>query len=200
MAALPAFKNGRKPHPTPDRDPWYALHVQTRYEKTVASGLRSRGYLGFLPVYTSVRRWSDRLQKIELPLFPGYVFSRIDINHRLPVLTIPGVIDIVGVGKVPHPVEDQEIEALQTVVGSGLLLEPWPFLKAGQRVKIQDGPLRDVEGTLSEIGERGKLIVSITLLQRSVAVTIDRSLIRPIDSDQNQIPRQGPGRASGFRP
>ncbi len=152
-----------------------------------------------MPLHTCVHRWSDRLQKVELPLFPGYVFGRFDVNHRLPIITIPGVINIVGVGKLPQPVEESEINALLAVVRSGMLLEPWPFLKAGQRVKIQDGPLRDIEGILSEIGERGKLIISITLLQRSVAVAFDRSMIRPISSEPNPTERRGPGSANAFR-
>lgn len=162
--------------------PWYALHVQARHEKTVALHLRDRGYRDFLPVYTCTHRWSDRVQKIELPLFPGYLFCRLDAGHRVPVVTIPGVINIVGIAKRPHPVDEDEIAALQTVMRSGLLLEPWPFLKAGQRVRIQDGPLRNVEGMLSEVSDRGQFVVSVTLLQRSVAVTIDRSWIRPISS------------------
>ena len=162
--------------------PWYAVQVQTRFEQAVANSLRNRGYRDFLPVYTCMRRWSDRVKKVELPLFPGYLFCRFDVNYRLPILTTPGVIGIVGVGKLPKPVEEDEISALQTVAGSGLLLEPWPFLKTGERVKIEDGPLRNVEGILSEIGDGGQLVVSITLLQRSVAVTIDRSWVRPITS------------------
>jgi transcription antitermination factor NusG len=97
-------------------------------------------------------------------------------------LTIPGVIGIVGVGKLPQAVDQAEIDALQIVVASGLLLEPWPFLKEGQRVRIDDGPLRNVEGVLTEIGNRGKLIVSVSLLRRSIAVTVERSWIRPISS------------------
>jgi len=155
-----------------------------RYEKAVASGLRTRGYEDFLPVYTCMRRWSDRTQKVETPLFPGYLFCRFDVNNRLPILTVPGIIHIVGSGKMPHPVDVSEITALQIVVDSGLLLRPWPFLKAGQQVKIQEGPLRNVQGIVSEVGDRGQLIVSITLLQRSVAVTIDRSWIRPVSSDE----------------
>jgi transcription antitermination factor NusG len=162
--------------------PWYAVQVQTRFEQAVANSLRNRGYQDFLPVYTCMRRWSDRVKKVELPLFPGYLFCRFDVNNRLPILTTPGVIGIVGVGKLPHPGEEDEINALQVVAGSGLLLEPWPFLKTGERVRIDDGPLRNVEGILSEIGDSGQLVVSITLLQRSVAVTIDRSWVRPISA------------------
>ena len=162
--------------------PWYALRARARYEKSAANSLRNRGYVDFLPLHACTHRWSDRIQKIELPLFPGYLFCRFDFNDRLPILTTPGVTSIVGLGKQPNPVDENEIAALQAVVRSGLLLEPWPFLKAGQRAVIQEGPLRNVEGLVSEIKDHGKLIVSITLLQRSVAVSVERAWIRPIST------------------
>src|SRR5580658_9029002 len=103
--------------------PWYALHVASRCEKSVSSGLVLRGYTEFLPLFRSRRRWSDRVQDVDLPLFPGYVFCQLDINRRLPVLMIPGVVRIVGVGKTPMPVERHEIGAVQAVVNSGLLMQ-----------------------------------------------------------------------------
>jgi transcription antitermination factor NusG len=159
--------------------PWYALHVASRCEKAVASGLALRGYREFLPMYRSRRKWSDRLQDVDLPLFPGYVFCRVDISYRLPVLRIPGVVRIVGLGKTPIPVDDHEIAAVQAVVQSGLLMRPCPFLKVGQAVTIEEGPLRNVSGMLTEIRGAQELIVSISLLQRSLAVAIPRSSIRP---------------------
>lgn len=159
--------------------PWYALQVASRCEKAVACGLTLRGYSEFLPLYRSRRKWSDRLQDVDLPLFPGYVFCRVDVSRRLPVLLIPGVVRIVGLGKVPFPVDDGEIAAVQAVVKSGLLLQPCPFLKVGQTVTIEEGPLRNVSGILTEIRGSQQLIVSISLLQRSVAVAIPRSSIRP---------------------
>ena len=159
--------------------PWYALQVASRCEKAVASGLALRGYSEFLPLFRSRRKWSDRLQDVDLPLFPGYVFCRLDVNHRLPALLIPGVVRIVGFGKTPIPVDEDEIEAVQTVVRSGLLMQPWPFLKVGQTVTIEEGPLRSVTGILAEIDGSEQLIVSITLLQRSLAVAIPRHSIRP---------------------
>lgn len=159
--------------------PWYALRVKARHENFVAASLRNRGYVAFLPQYTSTRRWSDRIRELEQPLFPGYLFCRFEYNHRLPVLTTPGVMNVVGLGRLPHPVDDGEMAALQSVVKSGLLLQPWPFLKVGQRVTIQDGPLRNVEGIVTALRDSHQLIVSITLLQRSVAVSIERSWIRP---------------------
>ena len=160
--------------------PWYALRVKPRHEKSTAGFLRNKGYTEFLPLYTSTRRWSDRIQKVELPLFHGYLFCRFDFGDRLPILKTPGVLQIVGTGQLAHPVHEHEITALQAVVKSGLLMQPWPFLKVGQRVIIQDGPLRNVEGLVADIRDPRHLIVSITLLQRSVAVCIERNWIRPM--------------------
>jgi transcription antitermination factor NusG len=161
-------------------DAWYALRVKPRHEKSTAGFLRNKGYTEFLPLYTSTRRWSDRIQKVEMPLFPGYLFCRFDFGDRLPILKTPGVLHIVGMGQLAHPVHEHEITALQAVVKSGLLMQPWPFLKVGQRVIIQDGPLRNVEGLVADIRDQRHLIVSITLLQRSVAVCIERNWIRPM--------------------
>jgi transcription antitermination factor NusG len=149
---------------------WYALQVKAGREKSVAGLLRNKGFAEFLPLYASYRRWSDRMQQVDLPLFPGYVFSSFDPHRRLPILITPGVIHIVGLGGTPAPVDQGEISALQSVVASGVLMQPWPFLKAGQRVVIQHGPLRNIEGILTEIKGQRNLIISITLLQRSVAV------------------------------
>jgi len=159
--------------------PWYALQVASRCEKAVATGLALRGYSEFLPLFRSRRRWSDRFQDVDLPLFPGYVFCRLDVTRRLPALLIPGVVRIVGLGKVPIPVDEDEISAVQAVARSGFLTQPWPFLKAGQTVMIEEGPLRNVTGILAEIDGSERLIVSITLLQRSLAVAIPRRSVRP---------------------
>lgn len=170
--------------------PWYALQVASRCEKAVASGLVLRGYSEFLPLFRSRRRWSDRFQDVDLPLFPGYVFCRLDIDRRLPALLIPGVVRVVGLGKMPIPVEDHEISAVQAVVKSGLLAQPWPFLKAGQTVTIEEGPLRNVIGILTEINGSDHLIVSITLLQRSLAVAIPRRSVRPAGNASDSAKRR----------
>jgi transcription antitermination factor NusG len=162
--------------------PWYALRVKARHEESVSCGLRERGYADFLPSYTSTRRWSDRIRKMDMPLFPGYLFCRFDFGRRLPILTTPGVMHVVGMGNLPTPVDEQEISALQAVVKSGLMMQPWPFLRTGHRVTIEDGPLRNVEGIVSEMKDGHKLVLSVTLLQRSVAVNVDRAWIRPLDA------------------
>jgi transcription antitermination factor NusG len=115
-------------------------------------------------------------------LFPGYVFSRLNPHDRLPVLTVPGVVSVVGFGKLPTAIPDHEIENIRTMVQSGLLMKPWPFLEVGQRVLIERGPLAGVEGILQDVKGRFRLVVSISLLQRSVSAEVDRTWVRPIPS------------------
>ena len=171
----------------PDVLPWFALQTRHRYEQFVAGHLRANGYEAFLPVYTCRRRWSDRLKKCEVPLFPGYLFCRFNPLNRLPILMTVGVIQVVGIGKKPIPVDDAEITSIQALVQSGLPAHPWQFLQVGQRVKVEQGPLSGIEGILLAFRGRHRLILSVTLLQRSVAVEVDgawinitRSSLRPI--------------------
>jgi transcription antitermination factor NusG len=155
--------------------------VKSKCEKLVATMAHNKGYQEFLPVYQCRRRWSDRVKSVELPLFPGYVFCRLNPEYRLPLLTIPGVLHFVGIGKTPAPIEDAEIATIQAAVQSGLSAEPWPFLTVGQRVRLEDGPLAGLEGILTEAPNKQRIIVSVTLLRRSVAVGIERHWARPLD-------------------
>jgi transcription antitermination factor NusG len=167
-------------HPdSPER--WFALRVKSRSEKVVAMMAQNKGFEEFVPLYQSRRRWSDRLKSLELPLFPGYIFCRLDPRHRLPLLTIPSVLHFVGIGKIPVPIEDAEVAAIQKAVRSGLLTEPWPFLELGQRVRLEDGPLAGLEGILIGPAKQQRVIVSVTLLKRSVAVAIERHWATPLD-------------------
>ena len=167
---------------TIDVDQWFALQIRSQHEKIVASTLREKGYEEFLPLCQIKRRWSDRVKRLEAPLFPGYVFCRFDVQKRLPILVTPGVRSIVGLGKIPLPIDNSEIAALQSIVKSGLPAEPWPFLKIGQRVRIEQGSLEGLEGILLTPKNSYRLVVSVTLLQRSVAVEIDRDWVTPISS------------------
>jgi transcriptional antiterminator RfaH len=162
--------------------PWFALQVRARHEAGVAHFLSGRGYEPFVPMYKSRRQWSDRIKVVQAPLFPGYLFCRFDINNRLPILTTPGVIQVVGFNRTPVPVADAEIDAIQSLVASGFPSQPWPFLQAGDRVQIDSGPLRGLEGLLVELKGSHRLVVSVTLLQRSVAVEIDSALVKALRS------------------
>jgi len=170
--------------------PWFALLVRTSREKTANTLLENAGYESFLPISKYMRRWSDRMKEVEVPLFPGYLFCRMNPHNRLPVLMTPGVIQIVGVGKTPMPVGEEEIAAIQRVGKSGLSTMPWPYLGVGHVARIDDGPLRGMTGIVIKIKSGWKLVLSVNLLQRSVAVEIDRSWIGaayPARSTANQI-------------
>jgi transcription antitermination factor NusG len=179
------IRSGRKalnPDMTPEMNsyPWFALQTKSRSENFVATQLRGKGYEPFLPVYKSRRRWSDRFKELELPLFPGYMFCRFNPLDRLPILVTPGVLQIVGAGKSPTPVDDAEIATIQTCIQSGVPRQPWPFPQIGQRVRVEYGPLRGLEGVLLSIKGGHRLVLSVTLLQRSVAVQLDESWVSPI--------------------
>lgn len=178
MSATAEF-DGNTVTPPAGRLPWFALHVRTRHEAVVAAHLQGMGYEDFLPLYKTRTRWSDRTVETETPLFPGYLFCRFDPQNRLPVLKTPGVIQIVGYSRQPIPVEETEIEAIQGLVTSGIPSQPWPYLEVGEKVRIESGPLRGCEGILVEFKGTHRLILSVALLQRSVAVEIEAALVKP---------------------
>ena len=167
---------------------WYALHVRTRFEKVVARNLQSKGFEEFLPLYRRTSNWSDRKKVIELPLFPGYVFCRFNVQNRLPILTIPGVNAIVGIGKTLMPVEEREINDIRAVLDSNSRFEPWPFLQIGQRVCVEYGPLAGTQGIVTMLKNQCRLVISVNLLQRSVAVEIDRDCLKPISEREVAYP------------
>lgn len=165
---------------TPSRRAWYALHLRSRHEKLVERLLTQKGEECFLPTYASRRCWSDRVTEMELPLFRGYIFCRLDPQCLLPVISTPGVVRVVGAGNRPIPVRDEEIDALRSLTASRFPVEPWPYTEIGQWVRILYGPLRGVEGVLLAFKGRDRLVVNVTLLQRACAVEIDRGWAEPV--------------------
>src|SRR5690348_1511427 len=166
--------------PTAVSHRWFALQTRCRYERFVAKQRRHKGYEILLPSYERRRRWSDRINELELLRSPGYVFCRFNPLDRLPILVTPGVIRVVGFGKDPVPVDDAEIAAIQVVAQSGLPRQPWPFLQIGQKVRVECGPLCGLEGIFMDFKGRHRLVLSVTLLQRSVAVEMDAAWVIPI--------------------
>jgi len=167
-------------HSVPHEYPWYALQVRSKYEKRVTDALKGKGYECLYPSYREKRKWSDRDKTLELPLFPGYVFSRLDVEERLPILTTPGVITIAGLGKIPQPLEEYEIEQVRRVVKTGYPAQPWPYLKIGQKVRITAGPLTGVEGLLLQRRGEARVVLSLTHLERSMSVLVDSDAVRPV--------------------
>ena len=158
---------------------WYALCVRPRYEKLANTILTNKGYGTLLPLYKCRRRRPDRYREIQLPMFPGYLFCQFDPNVRLPILTTPGVLHVVGSGRAPIPIDRAEMEAVRHLAESQLPAEPHPYLEVGQKVYIQEGPLIGTVGILLANKNSHRLIVSVTLLRRAVAVEINRDWARP---------------------
>jgi transcription antitermination factor NusG len=159
---------------------WYAIRTATGRERLVSTQLQSKGYEDFLPVYRSMRKWSDRTKELEFPLFPGYLFCCFDFSNRLPILITPGVKTVVGFGKIPAPVTCEEIESLRRVVISGAAATPWPYLAVGQRVQVREGALAGLEGILLQVKNTYRIVLSVELLRRSVAVELDRASVMPV--------------------
>jgi transcription antitermination factor NusG len=157
--------------------PWYGVRTMSNCEKVASAVLKGKGYEQYLPLHRVRRRRSDRVVQTESPLFPGYVFCRFDAARRLPIMTTPGVVSILGFGKTPVPVPDSEIEAIQAIVRSGMAAEPCPFLQEGQGIRVQRGSLEGLEGILLKKKTEWRMVVSLTMLQRSLSVEIDRDSI-----------------------
>ena len=152
--------------------PWYAVYTRSRWEHRIADALRQKGIEVFLPTYSTQKPTSRGHVEMPPPLFPGYLFCRMDITNRLPVLVVSGVISILGVGKVPESVPENEIDAVRKVMASGLAISPDAVLSPGQSVLVEHGPLKGVTGTLIHTTKESVLLVSISLLNRSVAVRL----------------------------
>ena len=178
---------------------WYALAVKPQHEFRVFEGLKGLGEIeGFLPTYKDKRLWSDRVKILDAPLFPGYVFARFEYPaRRVPVLRVAGVKSIVGFGQAPSPLAEEEIGTIQTLVSSTFPVRPWPFLRAGQRVRITHGPLSGVEGIILEQKDEWRMVVSVELLQRSVSVLLDRSVLSRIGEAR---PTRASAAGQGSRP
>lgn len=159
---------------------WYAVQVHSRKENYVAAQFAGLGFEYILPTYKCIRNWSDRRKELEQPLFPGYLFCRFDFQQRRPLILTPGVLRVVGTGRTPVPVSDDEIRALQLAVSSGLPKLPWPYLEVGQRVRVNYGTLAGLEGILVNLKGNQRVVLSVTLLQRSVAMEVDAAWLTPI--------------------
>jgi len=159
---------------------WYALYTRHQHEKTVASLLLSKGIQVFLPLYSSVHKWRDRDRMLLLPLYPGYVFLRDRLNCKLHILTTPGVHSIVGTAGGPEPIPEFEIDAVKRIIESSLAVEPHPFLRCGDWARVTRGPLEGIEGFLLRKKNAYRLVLSVEMLMKSVAVEIDASMVERI--------------------
>jgi transcription antitermination factor NusG len=166
-------------HPSFLEKCWFAAYTCAHHEKRVAAELHTRGLEHFLPLYTSIRRWKDRRVRLDLPLFPGYVFVRLMLRDRFRVLEIPSVVEMVCFNGKPAPLPDEEMEILRFGLCHGLRVEPHPFLTVGRRVRIISGPFAGLDGMLKRKKNNLRVVVSLSLIQRSVAVDVDVADVAP---------------------
>ena len=160
--------------------PWIAVVVRPRAEQTAQKGLAGAGLETFVAWHGVRRRWSDRVKVIQENLFPGYVFCRSTFEDRLTVLRQPGVTGVVSFCRVPAFIPDEQLAAVRRMLSADLPLGPWPFLCAGQRVRVKNGVLAGLEGTLVRDTSAWRVVVCVEALQRSIAVQVDRDQIYPL--------------------
>jgi transcription antitermination factor NusG len=152
---------------------WYAAYTSANHEKRVADQLAGRGVESYLPQYDSVRKWKDRKVRLQMPLFPGYVFVHLALQNRLKVLQVPGVAYLVGFAGRPVAVPDEEFARIRGFLQKGLRAEPHPYLAAGRRVRVRNGPLEGMEGIVVRRKNGNRLVISLELIQRAMAVDLD---------------------------
>lgn len=152
---------------------WYAIYTCARHEKRVAQQLERQSIEHFLPLYEAVHRWKDRRARVQLPLFPGYLFVHIPLARRMQVLEVPSVVRMVAFQGVPAVLPDEEILSLRSSLSGDLRVEPHPYLKIGRRMRVIRGPLAGREGILVRKKDRLRLVISIDLIMRSMAVEVD---------------------------
>ena len=160
-------------------DAWFVVQVAPQSEIRVASFLEHKGYQPFAPTYLSRKRWSDRIKTLEKPLFPGYVFVQIALRDKLQVLKVPGVVQLISFNGRPAALPDAEIEALRSGLARSVATEPHPYLVVGKKVRVHHGPFAGVEGILIRRKDKFRVVLSIHLIQRSVAVEVDETEIEP---------------------
>lgn len=159
---------------------WYAAYTKANHEKRVAQQLELRSVEHYLPLYESVRRWNDRRVRLQMPLFPGYVFVRLMLRERLRVLEVPGVARLVGFNGLPTALPEEEIKALRAGLVEGVRAMPHPYLTAGRRARVKTGPLAGLEGILVRRQKRTRFVISLDLILRSVAVEVDAADLEPV--------------------
>jgi transcription antitermination factor NusG len=170
---------------------WYALYTRPRHEKCVAQQIEQRGIASFLPLYRSVRRWSDRRKELQLALFPGYVFVRFAMKDRLRILGLPSAVHLVGFNGQPAVLPEHEIDGLRQRLVQGICMEPHPYLRVGRRVRVCAGPMQGLEGIIvrrkdDKEKRRCRLVFSLDLIMRSVAVEVDESEVEPVAEAQRR--------------
>jgi transcription antitermination factor NusG len=179
--------------------PWWAIYTRHQHEKTVADMLSTKGFDVFLPLYDSMRRWKDRKKLISLPLFPCYVFVKGGFERKLQVVSTPGVHMMLYRGDQVATIPEEEMAAIRTVVEGRFNVEPHPFLKCGQRVRVLRGAMEGVEGILTRKKNLFRLVISVDMLAQSVAVEVNAADVEPINERTENSTVSGVSAPKNFR-
>jgi transcription antitermination factor NusG len=165
---------------------WYVAYTSAKHEKKVAAEIGRRSLECFLPLYESLRQWKDRRIKLDLPLFPGYIFVHFSLEQRLQVLQIPGVVRLVGFSGCAAPVPEIEIKRIRAILSHGLCIEPHPYLATGRRVRVKTGPLSGLEGTIVRRKNRNRFVVAVDLIRRAVALDVEEAELEAVSPTRLQ--------------
>lgn len=163
-----------------DQPLWYAAYTCSRHEKRVAEQLQRRGVEHFLPLYETIHRWRNGRHRVELPLFPGYVFVHIALREKLRALEVPGLVRLVGFSGVPFPLSDADILGTRDALAAGIAAEPHAYLTTGSRVEVIRGPLQGMKGILLRRRGKCRFVLSLDLIMRSMAVEVDAADVIPV--------------------
>ena len=159
---------------------WYAGYTASRHEKRVAEHFVQRGVEHFLPLYETIHRWNNGRHRVQLPLFPGYIFVRMALRDRLRVIEVPGFVRLVGFNSLPCPLPESDINKMKDALNKGVLAEPYPYLTVGTRVEIRNGPMQGMTGILLRRQNKCRVVISVDLIMRSMAVEVDASDVVPV--------------------
>jgi transcription antitermination factor NusG len=173
---------------------WYAGYTASRHEKRVAEHFAQRGVEHFLPLYETIHRWNNGRHRVQLPLFPGYIFVRIALQDRLRVIEVPGFVRLVGFNSLPHPLPEADINRMKEALNKGVLAEPYPYLTVGTRVEIRNGPMQGMTGILLRRQNKCRVVISVDLIMRSMAVEVEASDVVPVRNSPAGATQDGAGR------
>lgn len=175
---------------------WYAGYTAPRHEKRVAEHLAQRSVENFLPLYETIHRWNNGRHRVQLPLFPGYVFVRIALRDRLRALEVPGFVRLVSFNGQPFPLPETDISKMREALGKGVMVEPYPYLTAGTKVEIRNGPLQGMTGILLRRQNKWRVVISVDLIMRAMVVDVAASDVVPLRKGASFLAVQngtGPG-------
>lgn len=166
--------------PNPQPSHWIAAYTRSRHELVVASQFQQKGMDALLPTYRRLSRWSDRIRRTDAPLFPGYVFVRVAEGEHYRVLQTGGVVSIVCRSGKPVALSEADVDKLQVCTANPAAVEPHPFLRVGQRVRVKHGPFRGWEGVLVEKKNATRLVLTVEQIMKSIAIDISGADVEPL--------------------